>query len=240
MQPSHWLTSEDCGATPCKSAQTALRPRGRSYRVVKRLLDLVLSLIALPVLSPCFALIGVLIRLDSPGPAIFRQIRVGKGGKEFSCYKFRSMVHNADQTVYERFLKEVMRGDANSEKGKDQPFRLKIGSDDPRVTQLGRWLRVTSLDELPQLLNVIKGDMSLVGPRPDVPLSVEAYGPFERQRLEVLPGITGLWQVSGRAGLTVRDMFELDARYVEQCSLWMDLKILLRTIPAVITTKGAA
>jgi exopolysaccharide biosynthesis polyprenyl glycosylphosphotransferase len=214
-----------------------MQARQLLYSGFKRLFDLLLSLVALIFLAPLFSAIALAIKLDSKGPIVFRQTRIGRGGKEFTCYKFRSMVHNADQSAYERFLKEVMHSDSDS--AKDQPFRLKNGQDDPRITRVGRWLRNTSLDELPQLFNVLKGEMSIVGPRPDMPLSVEGYTDFESQRLQVLPGITGLWQVSGRADTTVRQMFELDAKYVTECSLWMDLKILLKTIPVVISRKGA-
>lgn len=211
----------------------------RLYPVVKRLFDLVLGLIAVIVLAPVFLVIALLIKLDSEGPVLFRQVRVGKNGKEFVCYKFRSMVHNADQSAFEQFVKQAMKGNPDSPKGMNQPFRLKTDWHDPRITRVGRVLRRTTLDELPQLFNVIKGEMSLVGPRPDVPASVEEYTAFERKRLEVLPGMAGLWVASGRANLTVRDMFKLDAKYVDQCSFWTDLKILLKTIPAVIRGEGA-
>jgi len=221
-------------------ASARLRNQGRIYPLIKRLFDFMVSLVALILLSPILILIAVVIRLDSPGPSIFRQTRIGKGGKPFTCYKLRTMTDNADQTVYEQFIKDVMHSESSSNTdSKDVPFRMKTGWNDPRITRVGRFLRVTSLDELPQLFNVLKGDMSLVGPRPDMPLSVEGYTESERRRLEVLPGITGLWQTSGRADLTVRQMFELDVRYVDQRSLWLDLKIFLKTIPVVIGRKGA-
>lgn len=228
--------------TIIESALTKPQARRRVYIVIKRIFDLVSSIVALVVLAPLFLVIAVMIRLDSPGPAFFCQPRIGRGGKPFTCYKFRSMLHNADQTVYEQFLKEVMYNGSDVSYGdsKDVPFRLKAGWMDTRITRVGRWLRITSLDELPQLFNVLRGEMSIVGPRPDVPLSVEGYTEFERIRLEVLPGITGLWQVSGRANLTVRQMFEMDVRYVDQQSLWLDLKIFLKTIPVVISRKGAS
>jgi lipopolysaccharide/colanic/teichoic acid biosynthesis glycosyltransferase len=224
-----------------ESALTETKARLRVYMVIKRLFDRVFSIAALVVLVPLFLVIAVMIRVDSPGPIFFCQPRIGKGGKPFKCYKFRSMVHNADQTVYEQFLKEVMHNGSDVSKGdsKDVPFRLKAGWVDNRITRVGHWLRITSMDELPQLFNVIKSEMSIIGPRPDVPLSVEGYTEIERRRLEVLPGITGLWQVSGRANLTVRQMFELDARYVEEQSLWLDFQILMKTFPAVLRRDGA-
>lgn len=221
-------------------SSVAFTTEGRAlYTVTKRLVDLAISLCALVVLSPVFLLIAVAIKLDSAGPVFFRQVRIGQHGAKFTCYKFRSMVQNADQKVYEDFIKQAMRANSNAPKGSGCPFRLKQNQIDSRITRVGAFLRRTSLDELPQLVNVLKGDMSLVGPRPDVPASVEEYSAFEGRRLQVLPGITGLWQVSGRANLTVRDMFELDSEYVEKCSLGVDLQILMKTIPAIIKMDGA-
>jgi len=226
--------------TISNSASVRLHIQGRIYFLIKRLFDFVVSLVALILLTPLLILIAVVIMLNSPGPFIFRQTRIGKGGTPFTCYKFRTMTDGADQTVYEQFIKDVMHSVPGSDKdSKDVPFRLKTGWVDSRITRSGRWLRITSLDELPQLFNVLRGEMSIIGPRPDMPLSVEGYTEFERRRLEVLPGITGLWQVSGRANLTVRQMFELDVRYVEEKSLWLDLEIFLKTIPAVLRRDGA-
>jgi lipopolysaccharide/colanic/teichoic acid biosynthesis glycosyltransferase len=220
-------------------ASAWLGTQERIYPLIKRLFDLVVSLVTFILLSPLLILISVVIKLDSPGPSLFRQTRIGKGGKPFTCYKFRTMVDNADQTIYEQFIKEVMHNEPNSDKdSKDVPFRMKIGWKDSRITRIGRFLRVTSIDELPQLFNVLKGEMSIVGPRPEVPLAVEGYTEYERRRLEVLPGITGLWQISGRSNLTVRQMFVLDVSYVDHRSLWLDLKIFLKTIPVVIARKG--
>lgn len=211
-----------------------------AYDIIKRLMDYSLSLLIVIILGPFFLLIAILIKIDTTGPVIFSQIRIGRQGKPFVCFKFRSMVHGADQSVYEQFLMDVMHGSSDGPKGQDQNFKLKTGAVDQRVTKVGRWLRVTSMDELPQLFNVLKGDMSLVGPRPDMPLSVQGYSDFERKRLAVVPGITGLWQVSGRANLTVRQMFELDSQYVDSRSLLMDLTILIKTFPAVLRRDGAA
>ena len=185
------------------------------YRIAKRTLDLVLSAIGLVLLGPATGLIAVAIRLDSRGPAIFRQERIGRYGASFMIYKFRTM--------------EV-----------DSPtFSLKPESfDDDRVTRLGRFLRRTSLDELPQLLNVFKGEMSLVGPRPEQPFLVEQYEPWKRERLSVLPGLTGWWQVNGRKQ-PMHDYVEEDLYYIQRRSFLFDLRILFRTIRAVLRADGA-
>jgi len=214
-------------------------PMLKIHLLIKRLMDVALSLVALIILIPFFFLVALAIKTDSLGSVIFHQIRIGKNGKPFVCYKFRSMFENADQSVYTQFLKEVMHNN-DEQKGLNHSFRVKNGKADSRVTRLGRIIRSTSIDELPQLINVLTGDMSLVGPRPDMPLSVDGYSEFERKRLLVKPGMTGLWQVSGRARLTVRQMFELDNRYVDNFSIWLDIKILLNTLPAVIRRDGAA
>jgi exopolysaccharide biosynthesis polyprenyl glycosylphosphotransferase len=195
--------------------------------VVKRAFDLVvgipLMLIALPVLA-----IGALaIKLDSPGPAVYRQTRIGMHGQTFDFYKFRSMRSGADSEM------ETLR-DRNQASG--PLFKIK---DDPRRTRVGRWLRRTSLDELPQLLNVLRGEMSLVGPRPPLPAEVEQYQNWHKQRLMARPGMTGLWQVSGRSDLSFDEMVLLDIYYIENWSLLLDFKILLRTIPKMLSGDGA-
>jgi exopolysaccharide biosynthesis polyprenyl glycosylphosphotransferase len=195
--------------------------------VLKRAVDIGLAATALLVGAPLFGLIALLIRLDSPGPVIFRQVRVGRNGRHFICYKFRSMYQDAEQRLAE--LRE--RSDA------DGPL-FKMRSD-PRRTRVGTLLRRTSLDELPQVFNILKGDMSWVGPRPAVPSEVELYEAWHRQRLAVTPGLTGLWQVSGRSDLTFDEMVLLDLYYAEHWSLWLDLKIMLRTVPAVVLARGA-
>jgi lipopolysaccharide/colanic/teichoic acid biosynthesis glycosyltransferase len=173
------------------------------------------------------ALIALAIRLDSPGPVIFRQVRVGKGGRLFTMYKFRTMRVGAEQE------QERLRA-LNEASG--PIFKIR---NDPRVTRVGRILRRLSLDELPQLVNVLKGEMSLVGPRPPVPSEVEAYKPWQRQRLSAIPGMTGLWQISGRSDLTFDEMCLLDIYYIENWSPLLDLEIMLRTIPRVIMGEGA-
>jgi exopolysaccharide biosynthesis polyprenyl glycosylphosphotransferase len=193
----------------------------------KRAADIVLSLIALVVFTPVMALVAIAIKLDSPGPIIFRQTRCGKDGCTFTFLKFRGMVADA----------EARRAELDQHNEADGPiFKMK---DDPRVTRVGRFIRRTSLDELPQLWNVLRGDMSLVGPRPPIPAEVLRYEPWQRDRLRVIPGITGLWQTSGRSGLSFNSMVHLDFEYIKTWSIWLDARILLSTVLAVLSTKGA-
>lgn len=193
----------------------------------KRALDLGLIALATPLLVPLCVVLVVLIRLDSEGPALFRQQRIGKHGKPFTCYKFRTMVVDA----------EARRAELAALNEADGPlFKIR---NDPRVTRIGRFLRRSSLDELPQLLNVLRGEMSLVGPRPGLPSEVEQYAAWHRRRLEVTPGLTGLWQVLGRSNTTFDEMVRLDIYYAENWSPWLDVRILLQTIPAVLFSKGA-
>ncbi|NJK82336.1 MAG: sugar transferase, partial [Chloroflexaceae bacterium] len=194
---------------------------------IKRALDVGLVLAATPILLPLTLLIALLIRLDSRGPALFRQQRVGRHGKLFTCYKFRTMVVDAEA----RLLELAALNEA------DGPiFKMRK---DPRITRIGRFLRRSSLDELPQLWNVLRGEMSLVGPRPALLAEVEQYAFWHRRRLEVTPGLTGLWQVLGRSNTTFDEMVRLDIYYAEHWSLRMDLRILLQTIPAVLLSRGA-
>jgi exopolysaccharide biosynthesis polyprenyl glycosylphosphotransferase len=194
---------------------------------LKRASDILLSSAGLILLAPLMLLIAVAIKLDSPGPVLFKQVRVGKGGREFVFYKFRSMRQGAEE---ERPLL------ADRDEAVGPIFKIRH---DPRCTRVGRFLRRTSLDELPQLYNVLRGEMSLVGPRPALPSEVEQYQEWHRRRLEISPGITGLWQVSGRSQLTFDEMCLLDIYYLENWSLLLDLKIMLRTIPAIIVGTGA-
>jgi lipopolysaccharide/colanic/teichoic acid biosynthesis glycosyltransferase len=181
------------------------------------------SLLMLPLMS----VIALAIRIDSPGPSVFKQIRVGKGGQEFLCYKFRSMCQGAE-AEQERLV------ELNEASG--PLFKIKR---DPRVTRMGRFLRRLSLDELPQIYNVLRGEMSLVGPRPPLPSEVAQYQEWHKQRLEAPPGMTGLWQVSGRSELTFDEQCLLDIFYIENYSPALDIRILLRTVPAVLSRKGA-
>jgi len=194
---------------------------------LKRLSDIVLAGLLGLFTLPFTALIALAIRLDSPGPIIYSQTRVGKNGKPFRCHKFRSMVDGAHD------LRHTV---ANLNEASGPLFKVR---DDPRQTRVGRFLRRFSLDELPQLYNVLRGEMSLIGPRPNLPAEVEEYQEWHKKRLAASPGMTGLWQVSGRSELTFDEMVLLDIYYVENWSLALDLGIFLRSIPAVLRGKGA-
>ena len=191
-------------------------------------MDLCIAVPAVVVLSPVIVLIAIAIRLDSPGRSFFRQTRIGSHRRPFAMWKFRTMVRDASEEAHRDHMLALVRGAA------DQPERaaLKL-TDDPRVTRVGRWLRRTSLDELPQLFNVLRGEMSLVGPRPPVAYEYETYEPWQLERFEMPQGITGLWQVSGHNRLSYRRMHELDVEYVRNWSLRLDLKILAMTFGAV-------
>lgn len=199
----------------------------RMQERTKRFFDLILCLLALPFVAPFLAITALAIKLDSPGPALFKQERVGKWGKKFTCYKFRSMVVNADSMKKELMAKNEADGVV---------FKMKK---DPRVTRVGRIIRKLSIDELPQIFNVIKGDMSLVGPRPPVPIEVEQYQFDHFRRLDAIPGLTGLQQVTGRSGITFSRWVELDVKYIQEQSLKKDIEIILKTIPAVLFGKDA-
>jgi exopolysaccharide biosynthesis polyprenyl glycosylphosphotransferase len=196
-------------------------------RHFKRTLDVILSLTGMILGIPLAFLIALAIKLDSPGPVLFKQVRVGQGGKPFVFYKFRSMFVGAEGIKKEFLHLNEMDGPV---------FKL---FDDPRITLVGRFLRKSSLDELPQLINVLRGDMSLVGPRPPVPEEVRLYEPWQMRRLAVKPGITCLWQVSGRSFIGFDEWMRLDIQYVRNRSFLLDLQILLRTIPAVLSGTGA-
>ena len=197
--------------------------------VVKRSLDIVASVVLIAVLAPMWVLVPVLIWRDDRGPAFFRQTRVGRDGRTFRIWKFRTMRVNADAEL-NTLLSEQGTG--------DKPLFKVTG--DPRITRIGHLLRRTSLDEFPQLFNVLEGSMSLVGPRPQVPKEVELYDETAARRLLVKPGMTGLWQVSGRSSLSWEEALRLDLFYVENWTFLMDLKILLRTVKVVLTQEGSA
>jgi lipopolysaccharide/colanic/teichoic acid biosynthesis glycosyltransferase len=199
----------------------------------KRAMDITGASCLLLVLLPILAIIAVLVRCSSTGPILFRQQRVGKGGRVFCLYKFRTMIDDSDPSSHEAYYRMLVAGCGERIGG---VFKL---ANDPRITPIGRMLRRFSLDELPQLLNVLRGEMSLVGPRPPVPYEVELYGARERQRLSVTPGMTGLWQVSGRNMLSFQQMIDLDLVYIDRWSIWLDLLILLRTPVVVVTGRGA-
>jgi len=213
----------------------------RVSRGIKQAIDAVGSLMALIVLSPIFLAIAVAIKLSSPGPVFFRQKRIGQYGIPFTCLKFRSMYAVNDSRIHMEYVKRFIAGavDAGVSDTQQHKAVYKI-TEDPRVTRVGRFLRKTSLDELPQFLNVLRGEMSLVGPRPPIPYELEAYDVWHRRRLlEVKPGVTGLWQVNGRSRLRFDDMVRLDLKYAKAWSLGLDLKILLQTPRAVFTGDGA-
>jgi exopolysaccharide biosynthesis polyprenyl glycosylphosphotransferase len=196
-------------------------------RIVKRTFDLVVGTLTIVVGMPLWLLCALAIKVESRGPVFYRQTRVGRGGRVFEMYKFRSMINGAEQ------VREELAGE-NQATG--PLFKM---ADDPRVTRVGRWLRKFSLDEFPQLMNVMRGEMSLVGPRPPLPDETERYSNYHWRRMEVLPGMTGLWQVSGRSRLTFDEMIRLDLFYIENWSVGFDMGLMLRTIPAVLFARGA-
>jgi lipopolysaccharide/colanic/teichoic acid biosynthesis glycosyltransferase len=205
---------------------------------LKRILDIVGSLILLTIFAPLFLVVAALIKLTSPGPILFRQVRVGHSNGPFTMLKFRTMRTGADARLHQEYVTKFIHGSAGAAHAARQPL-FKI-TDDPRVTPIGHLLRRLSIDELPQFWNVFRGDMSLVGPRPPLPYEVEQYKPWHVRRvLEAKPGITGLWQVRGRSRTTFDDMVRLDLRYARERSIWTDIKILLATPRAVLTGKGA-
>ncbi len=201
--------------------------RTKVMRRLKRILDVGVASIALIAAAPIMLITAIIIKLDSPGPILFRQTRVGKWGEPFPCYKFRSMYVDAEQRLQDLIVKNEADGPV---------FKMK---NDPRITRVGRVIRKLSIDELPQLFNVLKGDMSLVGPRPALPKEVAQYTYDQIHRLNAMPGITGLQQVSGRSDIDFKRWVELDLQYIAEQSLIKDIEILLRTIPAVLFSKGA-
>lgn len=198
------------------------------YLMFKRVMDFICAFIGLVVLTPLFIIIGILIKLEDPrGSIFFYQTRIGKDEKPFRMYKFRSMVSNAEELL-DRLLEQNEISGAM--------FKIK---EDPRITKIGKFIRKTSIDELPQLWNVIRGEMSLVGPRPALPREVNQYTSYDKLRLIVTPGCTGLWQVSGRNNLSFHQMLELDLEYIERRSLWLDVKVLLRTVKIIVFPNSA-
>lgn len=198
------------------------------YRMIKRTMDFIFALMGLVLLSPLFLIISILIKLEDPkGSIFFYQTRIGKDEKPFRMYKFRSMVSNAEELLGELLDQNEISG---------AMFKMK---EDPRITKIGKFIRRTSIDELPQLWNVIRGEMSLVGPRPALPREVDQYSSYDKLRLSVIPGCTGLWQVSGRNNLSFYEMVELDLKYIEQRGVITDIKIILHTIRVLFGTKDA-
>ena len=233
-----------------------------SYLIIKRLMDLALSLIGLVALAPVMAAIAILIKIDSPGPVLFLQTRIGKKGHPFEILKFRTMTYGLDDSYHKAFMRAFVRGEINAENptashlssSQDSCLqrRLQARSDpdqtetvdfkpfqDSQVTRVGRFLRKTSLDELPQMINILRGEMSWVGPRPNVPWEVEEYRDWQRARLAVLPGITGLAQVNGRSAIDFDTIAKYDIEYVQTRNLWLDVSILAQTVLSVLSGRGA-
>ncbi|MBF0491235.1 MAG: sugar transferase [Deltaproteobacteria bacterium] len=203
----------------------------RSYLISKRVFDITFAILLLPFLLPLMAVIGVLIKLDSKGPVFFRHERIGYQGEAFKCFKFRTMMQGA-----QKILKDVLKQDPQSLEEWNKDFKLK---NDPRITKIGKFLRKTSLDELPQILNVIKGEMSFVGPRPIIKDEIKMYGVDFEFYKNLKPGITGLWQVSGRNNVEYQSRVSLDKQYFFEQSLGLDILILIKTIPEVLKSRGA-
>jgi len=207
------------------------------YTLWKNIFDRCFALITLLILSPLLALIAILVRLDSPGGSIFRQERVGKDGRRFTIYKFRTMYEDNDDSQYKAFLRKYVLEGASGrqeEKGQDS-YELVFN---PRITRFGKLLRRTNLDELPQFVNVLKGEMAIVGPRPDIPFTVAMYQPHQLDRFHARPGITGLWQVSGRRIVSFEEMVCMDIDYIKRQSLLLDARIMLLTVREILIRNG--
>lgn len=239
--PEDW--DDDSPDGPVNSSLHVDLAQGFSKRTVslqaKRMIDIAGSLAAIIVCLPVFIAIAVAIKLTSKGPVFYRQVRLGQYGRKFTFLKFRSMYFKNDPSIHQHYVKQFIAGGVEAPRNDEPPKTFKLVAD-PRVTTVGGFLRKTSLDELPQFFNVLKGEMSLVGPRPPVTYEYEYYDLWHKQRLlAVKPGITGLWQVDGRSRVTFDDMVRLDLRYARAWSLWLDIKLLLRTPYAVLTANGA-
>jgi lipopolysaccharide/colanic/teichoic acid biosynthesis glycosyltransferase len=227
---AHGLTHQET------TAQVVEQPR--ALNVLRRCFDLAVSLALILLLSPLLIGVALAVRLDSRGSALFRQRRVGYREEEFTLFKFRSMRVDADPRGHQEYVTALIKGEsANREDGRENLYKLAV---DNRITPVGRWIRRWSLDELPQLFNVVRGDMTLVGPRPAIPYEVSEYPAWYRERFSVKPGLTGYWQVSGRNERTYEEMVRLDIEYAERRSLGLDLLILLKTPWVVLSRKGAA
>jgi lipopolysaccharide/colanic/teichoic acid biosynthesis glycosyltransferase len=238
--PTTWQGSTQVALLEEKSQRTL-------YFISKRCTDVCLASLVVVLLLPLLLLIAVLIKLDSAGPVFFTHERVGakrqRGGSEgvwvvrnFGMHKFRSMFQDADSRVHEAYIRDFVEGRVCPSKESGGKFKL---TNDPRVTRIGRLLRRTSLDELPQLFNVLKGQMSLVGPRPVPPYEVACYRNGDHKRLTAVPGITGFWQINGRCQVSFEEMIRMDLEYIRNASFWLDLQILFLTIPAVLCGRGA-
>jgi lipopolysaccharide/colanic/teichoic acid biosynthesis glycosyltransferase len=242
--PDHLFESLASGTSAAEAfklftSQDAPVDRLGHYRL-KRSVDLVSALIALLLFGPLMLVVALIVRFTSPGPVIFKQPRLGKGGVPFTFYKFRSMVVNVDDRIHREYMANLIRaghGAPPAAGASTASYKMKA---DPRVTRIGKIIRMTSIDELPQLFNVLKGDMSMVGPRPPIPYEAAHYEPWHLRRILVAkPGITGLWQVEGRSRVTFSEMVRMDLRYIRRCSLALDLKIMARTVGVVLRCSGA-
>ena len=202
--------------------------RSSLYEIIKRTIDIVISSIALIILSPVFLVVGICIKLESKGPIFFSQKRVGLNGEEFNMFKLRSMVVNAEELKEKLTSQNEMAGPM---------FKMK---DDPRITNVGKFIRKTSIDELPQLFNILRGEMSLVGPRPSLPKEVKEFEPWMLKRLEVKPGLTCYWQVMGRNTIQFEDWMRLDVKYVNERNLWIDIKLIFKTVFVLFGDKNAS
>jgi lipopolysaccharide/colanic/teichoic acid biosynthesis glycosyltransferase len=224
-------------SVPTMPIQSSLRMR-QSYLRAKRLLDILFSLLILVPLCFVIVVVAILILLDSEGPAFYSQRRVGFNGAEFTLYKFRTMYVNNDDSFHRQAVTRYISGQKLSDDTtKDISYKV---TEDPRITSIGQLLRKTSIDELPQFFNVLRGEMTLVGPRPPLPYEVEMYSPHHWLRLAGKPGLTGIWQVYGRSRVTFQSMFEMDIEYLQQQSLWQDLKLIALTVPVMLLAHGGA
>lgn len=223
-------------AAPATLSERIVATDGR-YFMLKRIMDVAIALALLALLAPVMAIVALAVALDTPGPVLFRQRRIGQNGMPFDMFKFRSMRHNADASVHRQAIKRFMEGERlNTSRTTDAPFKLGA---DSRITRIGRFIRKTSLDELPQFWNIVTGEMSLVGPRPPIPYEVELYSQRAMLRLEGKPGLTGPWQVYGRGTVTFDEMIEMDIAYLDNRSIWYDLKLIALTAPAALRGRGA-
>ncbi len=215
--------------------QSQVYPYSKVYQAAKRVVDIVFSVLAIVLGFPIFVACAIAIQLDSAGPILFVQERIGKDGKRFNIYKFRTMQHSLDDSNHRAFMKAFVNGKIGSEADESDNATQQVYKpiQESQVTRVGRILRRTSLDELPQIFNVFRGEMSLVGPRPNVPWEVEEYKPWHRERLKVLPGVTGLAQVYGRSSLSFDHIVQYDIEYIEKQSLFMDLEIMWRTVQVI-------
>lgn len=202
--------------------------RGMGYRFTKRLMDILGAAFGLIISSPIFLMLSIIIKIDSKGPVFFGQERVGLNGQKFKMYKFRSMVIDAEEKLKDLKDKNEMSGPM---------FKMK---EDPRITKIGKFIRKTSLDELPQLINVLKGEMSLVGPRPSLPKEVQQFTDYQKLRLKVIPGLTCYWQVCGRSNVDFEEWMEMDVQYCRDRSLWLDFKLILKTVRVLFGDENAA